>query len=196
MSTACRLLFLLLLLAVTAACSSKENVIIKSGELSYDRQQAVLRKKVAALLEKKSYRRAIELMTDRNQPGSPPAGLEKEYLLAINGVIAAGEESLSRGDNATAGQSFRLALDSFPVQPSLRGKVRRNQSQIKKQLDISANRLLEQGFMEYRSGNLETAIRKWKEIIVFDAGHMEASKAIDTATIQLRMLRNMEKPSQ
>jgi hypothetical protein len=196
MRKACRIISLVVVLAGLPACSSKEKVIIQSGEMSYEQQQANLRKKVAALLEKKSYRRAIELMTDRKQPGSPAAGMEKEYIQAVNGVIAAGEESLSRGDNAAAGQSFRLALDSYPVQASLRGKIRRNQAQLRKQLETSGNRLLEQGFMEYRSGNLETAIRKWKEIIVFDPGHKEALKAIDTATVQLRVLRNMEKPGQ
>lgn len=190
------LISLLFVLAAMAACSSKEKVIIPSTEMSYDQQQALLRKKVAAMLEKKSYRRAIELMTDRKQPGSPAAGMEKEYLLAVNGLIATGEESLSHGDYAVAGQFFRAALDSYPVQPSLRGRVRRSQAELRKQLDTCANRLLEQGFMEYRSGNLENAIRKWKEIIFFDPGHKEATKAIETATVQLRVLQKMEKPSQ
>ena len=122
--------------------------------------------------------------------------MEKEYLLAINGLIAAGEEALSHGDYTVAGQSFRLALDSYPVPPSLRGKVRRNQPQLRKQLETCANRLLEQGLMAYRSDNLDNAIRRWKEIVVFDPGHKEALKAIETATVQLRVLQDMEKPSQ
>ena len=127
-----------------------------SREISYDQQQANLRKKVASLLEKKSYRRAIELLSDRKHPGSPAAGMEKEYLQAINGLIAAGEESLSHDDYSAAGQSFRLALDYYPVPASLRGKIRRNQPQLRKQLETCANRLLEQGLMAYRSDNLET----------------------------------------
>jgi hypothetical protein len=190
------LISVLLVLAAMVACSGTEKAVMQSTEIAYDQQQAILRKKVALLLEKKSYRRAIELMSDRKHPGSPAAGLEKEYLLAINGLIAAGEEALSHGDYTVAGQSFRLALDSYPGQPALRGKVRRNQPQLRKQLEICANRLLEQGLMAYRSDNLDNAIRKWKEIVVFDPGHKEALKAIETATVQLRVLQDMEKPGQ
>jgi hypothetical protein len=196
MRKVCRLISVLLMLAAMVACSGPEKAVMQGTEISYDQQQAILRKKVALLLEKKSYRRAIELMSDRKHPGSPAAGVEKEYLLALNGLIAAGEEALSHGDHTVAGQSFRLALDSYPGQPSLREKVRQNQLQLRKQLETCANRLLEQGLMEYRSDNLDNAIRKWKEILVFDPGHKEALKAIETATVQLRVLQDMEKPGQ
>jgi hypothetical protein len=189
----CWFISLLLALAAMVACSSQEKAIVQSGETPANQQQAVLRKKVAALLEKKSYHRAIELMGGRSHPGTPAAGMEREYLMAINGLITAGEDSLSQGDYAVAGQSFRWVLDSYPVEPSLRGKVRRDPKQVRKQLETCASRLMEQGLMEYRNGNLENAINRWKEIIAFDTGHKEAKKAIETATVQLRALQNMEK---
>jgi len=196
MRKVCWLISVLLVLAAMVACSGPEKAVLQGTEISSDQQQAILRKKLALLLEKKSYRRAIELMSDRKHPGFPAAGMDKEYLLALNGLITAGEEALSRGDHTVAGQSFRLALDSYPVPPALRGKVRRNQPQLRKQLETCANRLLEQGLMAYRSDNLDNAIRRWKEIVVFDPGHQEALKAIETATVQLRVLQEMEKPGQ
>lgn len=186
----------LMLFMVMVACSGPEKASMPGGEISVDRQQTVLRRKVAALLEKKSYRRAIELMSSRNQPGYPATGMEREYLTAINGLIATGEEALSHGDYAAAGQSFRAVLDYYPVKASLRGRVKRDPLQLKKQLEICANRLLELGLMEYRSGNLQNAIRIWKGILGFDAGHQEALKAIETATVQLRELQNMDKQRQ
>ena len=188
------LISLLMVLSGMVACASREKAVMPSEEISAEQQQTLLRKKVAALLEKNSYRRALELMNGRANPGAPAAGMDREYLTAMNGMIATGEESLSKADYAVAGQSLRVVLDFYPVQASLRGKINRDQAQVRKQLETSGNRLLEQGLMEYRSGNLQNAISKWKEIITFDTGNKEAIKAIETATVQLRTLKNINKP--
>ena len=188
------LISLLMVLTGMVACSSHEKTVMPGEGISAEQQQALLRKKVTALLEKSSYRRAIELMSSRNNPGTPAAGMDREYLMAIKGLIATGEESLARGDYADAGQSFRLVLDFYPVHSSLRGKVNRGPTQVRNQLDTSADRLMEQGLIEYRSGHLQNAINKWKGITVFDAGNKEAIKAIETATIQLRALEKIERP--
>jgi tetratricopeptide (TPR) repeat protein len=189
----CGLISLLLVLSGLVGCPSREKTITHTGEITSDQQQTLFRKKIASLLEKRSYRRAIELMSGGNQPGSPAAGMGREYITAINGLITVGEEFLSRGDYAVAGQSFKWALESYPVEPSLRDRIRLDPKQLKKQMDTCSSRLMEQGLMEYRRGNLENATRKWKEIIAFDPGHKEAKKAIETATAQLRTLQNMEK---
>jgi hypothetical protein len=179
------------------ACSGQNKAVMNGKTLTAQKQQQVLlRKKVTALLEKGSYRRALELMGGRNRPGYPAAGMEREYITAINGMLAAGEESFSQGDYAAAGQSFKCVLDSYPVDPVLRDRVRLEPKQIRAHLEACSNRMMDQGLQEYRRGNLESAIRKWKELIAFHAGHKEARKAIETATVQLRALQNMENRSQ
>jgi hypothetical protein len=184
---------LLLALVGMAACSGQDKAVMNVETLPPQKQQQEmpLRKKVAGLLEKGSYRRALELMSGRNRPGSPAAGVEQEYIAAINGLIATGDEAFSRGNYAAAGQSFKCVLDSYPVDPALRNRARREPKQVRAQLEACSNRLMEQGLQEYRRGNLESAIRKWKELIAFRPGNNEARKAIDTATVQLRALQNM-----
>lgn len=51
---------------------------------------------------------------------------------------------------------------------------------------------MDQGLQEYRRGELDRAIRTWKSILSFNAGHSEARKAIETATIQKKSLQVME----
>ena len=190
----CRSIFVLLTVAWLLGCSSHEKTIVHTGkEISSDQKQALLRKKVAALLEKKSYRRAVEVMSGGHQPGIPAAGMGKEYISAINGLIAAGEEALARGDYAAAGHSFKWAAEDYPAESSLRQRIKWDPKQLKKQLDICSNRLMEQGLMEYRRGNLEKAIQKWKEIVAFDPGNMEAKKSLETAEAQLKALQKMDK---
>jgi tetratricopeptide (TPR) repeat protein len=187
------LISLLIAPAVMVGCSGREKPIIHPGEITSRQQQSHLRKRVTSLLEKRSYHRAIELMRSRKQPGTPVAGMGREYIMAINGLIADGEESFSRGNYANAGNSFKWALEAYPSVPSLRERVRQDPKYLKNQMEICSSRLMEQGLMEYRRGNLENAIRKWKEVVTFDPGHMEAKKAIETATDQLRALQEMEK---
>jgi hypothetical protein len=188
-------------MAGITACSGQDKAVKNAeppppAQTQQQQQQALLRKKVSALLEKGSYRRALELMGGRNHPGHPATGLEREYIAAIKGLIASGEESLARGEYAAAGQSFKCALDCYPVDPALRDRVRPEPRQIRAHLEDCSNRLMEQGLQEYRRGNLESAIRKWKGLIAFNAGHKEARKAIETATVQLRALQNMENQRQ
>ncbi len=187
---------LLLALAGMIACSAQSKTVMNGDSPPQSQQQVLLRKKVSALLEKGSYRRALELMGGRNHPPHPVAGMGREYVTAINGLIAAGNEFFSQGEYAAAGQSFKCALESYPVDPALRDKVQREPKRIREHLEDCSNRLMEEGLQEYRRGNLENAIRKWKEVLAFDAGHKEARKAIETATVQLRALQKMENRGQ
>jgi hypothetical protein len=54
------------------------------------------------------------------------------------------------------------------------------------------NRIMEQGFEKYRRDRLESAVRKWKVVLLISPGHQEAKKSIDTATVQLHALQNMK----
>jgi tetratricopeptide (TPR) repeat protein len=187
---------LLLALSGLVGCYSREKPVVRTGEITVDQQQKRLRKKVAALMEKKNYRHALELMSGSQQSGPPAGRMDREYILAINGLVAAGEESLARGDYTVAGHSFRWALEYYPAEPSMRGRIARDTKQIKTRIYTCSNRLMVQGLVEYRRGNLENSIRKWREIVSFDPGNNEARKAIETATAQLRTLQNMEKNRQ
>jgi outer membrane protein assembly factor BamD (BamD/ComL family) len=188
----------ILLLALTAglaACSSQKTSLVKpAGESQQPaaapkRQSQIppLRRKVVSLLEKKNYRQAIELMNGKNREG-----LEKEYVQALNGLLEAGNDAFSSGDYGAAGRSFKMALNAYPAEPPLRDRVSHEPKQIRALLDACVNRLMEQGLEEYRRGNLESAIGKWKALLAIRPGHKEAKKALDTATVQLQALQNMK----
>jgi len=179
-----------------AACSGKENVLVKpvkaarqtsADVLKHQPQVLVLRRKVVSLLEKKNFRQAIELMSGRNREG-----LEKEYILALNGLLEAGDDALSHGDYEAAASSFKAALDAYPAAPFPRERFSHDPKRIRYSLEICANRLMEQGIEEYRRGRLESAIRKWKGVLAINPGHQQAKQSLDTATIQLQGLQNLK----
>jgi len=185
---------ILLLAAVIglAACSRQESALVRDSQhpsaVIPKRQQQVslLRKKVVSLLEKKNYRQAIELMNGKNREG-----LEREYVLALNGLLEAGNDAFSSGDYAAAARAFKGVLNAYPAEPSLRDRVSHDPKRIRALQEACLNRMMEQGLEEYRRGRLENAISKWKALLAISPGHQEARKALDTATVQLQSMKNM-----
>ena len=192
MRTGGRLLFFAAAIGL-AACSSQESALVRDGQHpaavvpKRQPQVSLLRRKVVTLLEKKNYRQAIELMNGRNREG-----LEREYILAVNGLLEAGNDAFSSGDYAAAARAFKGVLNAYPAEPSLRDRISHDPKRIKVLLEACVNRMMEQGLEEYRRGNLESAIRKWKALLAISPGHQEAKKALDTATVQLQTLQRMK----
>jgi len=194
MKTSGRILILAATLAL-AACSSQESALVKpAGSVQTPaaavpkrpQQNTILRRKVVSLLEKKNYRQALELMNNKNREG-----LEREYILAVNGLLEAGNDAFSSGDYATAARAFKGVLTAYPVEPSLRVRVSHDPKRIRALQEACVNRMMEQGLEEYRRGRLENAIRKWKALLAISPGHQEAKRALDTTTVQLRSMKNM-----
>jgi len=188
--------FLLAAAIGLAACSGQESVLVKpAGDgqppaavvAKLQPQNLLLRRKVATLLERKKYRQALDLMNGKNREG-----LEREYVLAVNGLLGAGNDAFASGDYAAAARAFKEALTAYPPEPSLRHRVSHDQKQIRACMEACVNRMMEQGLEEYRRGRLERAIRKWKALLAINPGHREAKKALDTATVQLQALQNLQ----
>jgi len=192
MRTGSRLLFFATAIGL-AACSSQESALVRDGQHpaavvpKRQPQVSLLRRKVVSLLEKKNYRQAIEMMNGRNREG-----LEREYILAVNGLLEAGNDAFSSGDYAAAARAFKGVLNAYPAEPSLRDRISHDPKRIKVLLEACVNRMMEQGLEEYRRGNLKSAIRKWKALLAISPGHQEAKKALDTATVQLQTLQRMQ----
>lgn len=184
-------LLLLLCLVSLSACSGQDRTV-RGSTTQFAREQhtLALRKKVNGLLEKRQYRRALEAVTGR-QPNQPVEGMEKEYLCAVNGLLLTAEQAMEQLDYLLAGQNFTAALTAYPDDLSLRGQLKTSERRIKVHLNTCSNRLMEQGLVEYRKGDLDKAIRTWKTIIAFNGGYAEARKAIETATVQKKSLERL-----
>ncbi len=184
---------LLLVFVLLPACTSHHRIPSAEGkyQLSQERRLAVLRKKVNPLLKKKHFRRALELVCERHQANQPLDGMEKEYIVAVNGLLEIGEDAMSSSDYGFAGQNFKAVLDAYPAESKLVGKIKSSEKGLKAYLETCSNELMEQGLEQYRRGELEKAIKTWKTIIVFSADHKGAEKAISTATVQEKSLNEM-----
>lgn len=184
-----------LLFLTAAACATQEKAVRSGGKKQHpvvDRQGALLQTKISQLLGKKQYRQALDVMGLHGRYNQPPTGLEREFVVAVNGLLETAEDALARNDYLCAGQSFRWALAAYPADKGLKHKVRSGARRIRIGLESCSVKLMDQGMQEYRQGALDKAIRTWQGILTFDEGYNEARKAIETATIQKNSLRAME----
>jgi hypothetical protein len=191
---------LILLLAAACgvpACSSQKSAVTRPAEVVQPPPVIVqrrpppvspLRRKAVSLLEKKNFRQAIELMNGRYHDG-----LEREYVLAINGQLDVGDDAFSLGDYLSAAQAFKGVLAAYPAEPALRGRINHDPKRIRILMETCTSRMMEQGIDEYRRGRLESAIGKWSGVLAINPGHIEAKRSIDTATVQLQALQNLKK---
>ncbi len=178
-------------LTVLASCTYLGNSRQHSPD-SQRWQETALNGKVAPLLAKKEYAQALALMTWKDHPRSPPAGMQQEYLLAVNGLLEKGEASLAAKEYGEAGHAFARVLAVFPVAPSLMGRVKSSAEQVAARVDICSDKLMEEGLLEYRRGSLANAVRIWKELVAFNPEYRGARKAIETASRQLKALQALE----
>ncbi|MGD2080652.1 MAG: hypothetical protein PVJ36_05950, partial [Nitrospirota bacterium] len=80
--------------------------------------------------------------------------------------------------------------------PAGQGKppgLRHSAQDISALVKACAGRLREEGFREYRSGNLGNAIAYWRRILFFSKEDApKINKMIETATLQLKNLKELE----
>ena len=115
--------------------------------------------------------------------------LEKGYLATIENIKKAADMSFDQYDFAQAGKAYYLLLKSVPHSNGYAAGLSFTKKSLTERLDECRSTLSQQALRQYRSGNIGNAISLWKSILTFDPGNKSVKKFIDTATIQLKNLK-------
>jgi Flp pilus assembly protein TadD len=193
---------LTLLLAINTVLSSctiieqtKDTItgVFQTDEQKDAMRAAEIRERVAQLVHDKKYADALSLIGNEVKGGRSERSFGDLYVTSVNGLSNKAITLSDDGDYGPAGMAFRKVLDHMPTNGDLLSKIEYSSVEIISYMNVCSERLMEKGIMEYRKGNLGNAISIWQEILKFDPDHEEASKAIDTATIQMNNLKKIEK---
>jgi tetratricopeptide (TPR) repeat protein len=122
----------------------------------------------------------------------PEKSFAVEYAQALNGLLAAADLHRQADRFEDAGPLLRQALNAYPRDPELLGRVDRPAAAVRADLQQCADRLMEKGLAAYRAGRLEEAIATWKRLLAFHPDHQAARQAVETASLQLRNLRSLQ----
>lgn len=194
--------FLFSLLAITIVLSScafikqtKETIVdaLQTDEQKDAARASEIRARIAQMVNTGKYAEALALIGNEVKGGKSERSFGNLYSASINGL--AGEAiALSRsGEYGAAGIAFRKVLDHYPKDGGLLSKMDYTSSEIISFMNICSDKIMERGLMEYRKGNLGNAVSFWQDILKFDPDHEEATRAIETATVQLNNLKKIEK---
>lgn len=148
----------------------------------------------AAAMANTDYEHALEMFAAawKESPGHP--GVTRDFPAALAGLKNSGDEAFRHGMPDEAGRRWSSAL-RFASHPAEKGRpLPFAKADIRASIDRASSNLMAKGLVEYRRGNLETAIATWKSILSFDPSHAEAARSIQTATTQLENLKKIPAP--
>lgn len=193
-----RICLLILLLANSNifSCTSLKQVIErihkKPTRIEDTDDAAVVRKRVAALIQNGDYTKAVDLIKVELKKGKHEITYDELYVVSINGLIDDGMGYYTEGDYGRAGITFSKAIYNFPSSRSLVGRIKNSPKEIKSYIKMLTEKLMEEGLKEYRDGNLRNAISTWRKITEYHPNHSEANKMINITTIQMKNLKAIE----
>jgi tetratricopeptide (TPR) repeat protein len=135
------------------------------------------------------YKKALDLSAAacRNNPADQ--GLLANYHQTIEDVRHAADVAFGREDFASSGRAYYVLLKSYPHYQKLNLEVSFDKEFLRARLKNCRAQLSRRALAEYRKGDLAEAISLWKSILAFDPQNAGIKKAVNTATIQLKNLK-------
>jgi hypothetical protein len=155
----------------------------KPEELSKARPQ------IAGHLRSGRYQAALDVIDQERRRSGSHESLVEEQLQVLSKLSGAAAEFFEAGEYERSGRALRLLLNHFPREQSIAARLGVKRQDLQNRLELCAERLMAQGLVEYRAGNLPVAIATWKKVLAFHDSHAGAKKGIRTAEIQLQNLR-------
>src|SRR5512143_455124 len=135
------------------------------------------------------FKSALDLHKIASEKHPGDEAFEKGYLATVENIKKAADTSFDQYDFAQAGKAYYLLLKSVPHSNGFAAGLSFTKKSLTARLDECREALSQQALRQYRSGNIGNAISLWKSILTFDPGNRSVKKFIDTATIQLKNLK-------
>ncbi len=153
---------------------------------------ADIRTETDRLLTQNKADAALTVIGNGIDSGIPQEKLASSYIRSMNSLIERADRTFMQQNFTKAGNSYRLALKNYPTHPSLTHQIIRNQNDINQQIKSCADKLLDEGLIAYRNGELQTAIDTWSQIRQFHPSYKASQQAISTTRTQMKNLESIE----
>ncbi len=134
---------------------------------------------------------ALSAILEEVASGTPENQLATEYRKALEEITRRAEALLTSASHQEAGVYLRAAIDGYPRQADVARQAPLTKEQLRAKRNACADRMMENGLLAYRSGDLDKAIGIWKKIHLFHPKHEPSQQAIRTANLQLANLKTL-----
>jgi len=179
-----------LILLLFSSCMAQKNAGI--GKTPVDRARMEVdrtRMESEQYVVQGDYKSALDVYTDACRKYPDDQALFTYYIKTMKDIHHAAGEAFSREDFASSGWAYYVLLKNNSYCQELFRELSLDKGILHARLEDCSAQLSQRALAEYRNGNLAEAIPVWKRILEFDPNNAGVMKAIDTATMQLKNLR-------
>ena len=170
------------------------------GSLSFRPES--LSRRVQECLEHLSERRARQSLAEGDYlraldgfKGLPPEVLRSPVQSAglrriMEEIKGLADRAVARKDFVAGGKGYAVLCREYQMAQQVDLSLSFLRDDVDQGLNICRTQLTREGLDQYRKGNLKEAIVIWQGLLQFDPDNAEIRKAVDTATEQLKKLRD------
>jgi len=138
------------------------------------------------------YQQAIDIYQEAYQRQPDDQTLVKAYVKSIEKIISAADKAFDQQDFASAGKTYDILLKNHAHFKGFQKQRSFNRTLLDEKLDYCQKALYQQGFQEYRNGNIDEAIAIWQDLLTIDPDNKDIQEALKTARLQQKNLREQD----
>ncbi len=146
------------------------------------------REQVERSLADDNLEKAQKCLADLHHTTGAELRLQDLYITVINRLLIAAKRANKSDQPEKAGRLFMLAKQIYPNRQQLQSTIALSPDEIDNNIQQCADKVMKNGLIAYRSGDLSNAINIWTDIDRFLPNHKPSLIAVSTARQQLQSL--------
>jgi len=139
-------------------------------------------------MESGDYQKAIQGYQAEHLRHPKDQSLVKEYVKSIEDIKEVADRAFGQADFLSAGKIYNILLRNYKGFNRFSKLLSFDRPHLTSKLTTCKTNLSQNGFREYRKGNLEEAIELWKGYVAIDPNNADIRRALHTATLQQKNL--------
>lgn len=139
-------------------------------------------------MESGNYQKVIDDYRIEYRKHPKDQSLVKGYVKSIEEIKEVADRAFNQADFLSAGKIYNILVRHYRYFNSFSNLLSFDRSYLTSKLSICKAFFSENGFQEYRKGNLREAIELWKNYLAIDPNNATIRKTLQTATLQQKNL--------
>ena len=185
----CALLAALLLTAPSCAPRSQKQPAVRTSDDAKKSEIEAILAKADEYVASGDYKSALDYYKIASEKYPKDGLLEEGYIATLEDIKTASDKAFDEGNFTLSGKTYYLLLRNVPQSNGFSVGLSFTKKSLTKRIDECRSALSQQALGQYREGNIDTAISLWKSVLSFDPGNKSIKRSIDTATTQLKNLK-------
>lgn len=138
------------------------------------------------------YEQAIDVISVALSRYPGHAGVADEYSETMEKIRVEAEKMIAKKEHGRAGELFAKMRRDLKKHIRAARNLSFDDTYLARRIAFCSSKLTEEGLVRYREGEIEGAIALWEHVLDFDPENQEVQNAIETATLQMKNLQEID----